>query len=129
MSLRSDYFNKAKEGCENKKIGIIGIFLGFFFFSPVLMAANFSYSNFEIGVTTNPSSFAGKTRLAFTESAHVLAEIVSQFQGDCLAAFGTGFHAPINTFVDIHGDVRLYGIKFPNDDKHDFGQLATARSS
>ncbi len=107
-----------------QKVGLAGLFLSFFFFSPVLKASNFSYTNFEVGVTTNPSSFAGKTRLAFTENAYVLAEIISQFQGDWLAAFGTGFHAPINTLVDVHGDARLYSVKFPNNDKHDFGELA-----
>ncbi|WP_232312715.1 hypothetical protein [Enterovibrio coralii] len=88
------------------------------------MATNFNYSNLEVGFTNNPSGLAGTGRFAFMDGAHFIVNASSQFEGDWIVSGGAGFQAPINGFVDIHGDARIYSVKFPEDDKHDFGELA-----
>ncbi|MEZ8140513.1 MULTISPECIES: hypothetical protein [Enterovibrio] len=88
------------------------------------MATNFNYTNLEIGFTGNPSGLAATGRIAFMDGAHFVVNGSSQFEGDWIASGGAGFHAPINGFVDVHGDARIYSVKFPQDDKHDFGELA-----
>lgn len=94
------------------------------FFPATSYATNFNYTNFEIGFTSNPSSLSVKSRFAFSENAHFIFTGNSQFDGDWIASAGAGFQAPINAFFDIHGDGRLYSIKFPNQETHDFGDLA-----
>ncbi|MGF1766956.1 hypothetical protein L4D06_06170 [Enterovibrio makurazakiensis] len=88
------------------------------------MATNFNYNNLEIGFTGNPSGLGATGQLAFMDGAHFVVSGSSQFEGDWIASGGAGFHAPINGFVDVHGDARIYSVKFPEDDKHDFGELA-----
>ncbi|MDD1779578.1 hypothetical protein LRP49_00090 [Enterovibrio sp. ZSDZ35] len=88
------------------------------------MATNFNYTNLEIGFTADPSGLAGTGRLAFMDGAHFVVNASSQFEGDWIISGGAGFQAPINGFVDLHGDARIYSVKFPEDDKHDFGELA-----
>lgn len=92
--------------------------------SSVAMATNFNYTNLEVGFTSNPSGLGATGRLAFMDGAHFIVNASSQFEGDWLASGGVGFHAPINEFIDIHGDARIYSVKFPEDDKHDWGELA-----
>ncbi|WP_245621505.1 hypothetical protein [Enterovibrio calviensis] len=93
-------------------------------FSASSMATNFNYTNLEIGFTGNPSGLGATGKLVFMDGAHFVVSGSSQFEGDWIASGGAGFHAPINGFVDVHGDARVYSVKFPEDDKHDFGELA-----
>lgn len=92
--------------------------------SSAAMATNFNYTNLEVGFTGNPSGLGATGRMAFMEGAHFIASGSSQFEGDWIVSGGVGFHAPVNGFVDIHGDARIYSVKFPEDDKHDWGELA-----
>ncbi|STO98100.1 hypothetical protein [Grimontia hollisae] len=92
--------------------------------SAAAMATNFNYTNLEVGFTGNPSGLGATGRMAFMDGAHFIANAGSQFEGDWLASGGVGFHAPVNEFIDIHGDARVYSVKFPEDDKHDWGDLA-----
>lgn len=87
-------------------------------------ASNFNYTNFEIGFTSNPSSISGKSQFAFGENTHFIINAASQFGGDWVAAVGAGFHAPINEFVDIYGDAKLYSVKLKDEEKHNFGDIA-----
>ncbi|WP_336245216.1 hypothetical protein [Enterovibrio paralichthyis] len=92
--------------------------------SAAASATNFNYSNLEIGFTANPSGLAATGRYAFMDGAHFVVNAGSQFEGDWIVSGGAGFQAPINGFVDIYGDARLYSVRFPDDDKHDWGELA-----
>lgn len=98
----------------------------FLLFSFSSQATNFNYTNLEVGFTSSPSSITGSGRIAFSSNTHLIASGATQFKGDWLTSIGAGFHAPINDFFDIYGDAQIYSIKFPHDDKHDFGELAYA---
>lgn len=97
---------------------------GFLFFSSLASATNFNYTNLEVGFTANPSGLSSTGRFAFMDGAHFVVSASSQFEGDWVVSGGAGFQAPINGFIDIHGDARIYTVKFPQDDKHDWGELA-----
>ncbi|PMN64348.1 hypothetical protein [Enterovibrio norvegicus] len=107
---------------RTRVIRTIALSLGLF--SAAASATNFNYTNLEVGFTSNPSGLAAKARLAFMDGAHFIVNGSSQFEGDWIASGGAGFHAPINGFVDVHGDAQVYSVKFPQDDKHDWGELA-----
>ncbi|CZF84298.1 hypothetical protein [Grimontia marina] len=109
---------------SNKSFAIKAIVTAMALTSSAAMATNFNYTNLEIGFTSNPSGLAGTGRLAFMDGAHFIVNASSQFEGDWVVSGGAGFHAPINGFVDVHGDARIYSVKFPEDDKHDWGELA-----
>ena len=92
--------------------------------SSAAMATNFNYTNLEVGFVSNPSGLAGTGRVAFLDGAHFVVGASSQFEGDWVVSGGAGFHAPINGLVDMHGDLSLYSVKFPEDEKHHWGELA-----
>lgn len=100
------------------------LFSSVFLFSTSSVANNFNYTNFEIGFTANPSSFSVSNQFAFSEHAYLIFNGSSRFDGDWIASAGAGFNAPVNTYFDLYGDARIYSIKYPQQNKHDLGELA-----
>ncbi|OOE69139.1 hypothetical protein BZG19_08230 [Salinivibrio kushneri] len=92
---------------------------------PAVHATNFDYNHIQVNVLANPSGIGGLGRFAFTEGAHFVAKGNTQFEGDWYTSGGVGFHAPINQFVDVYGELEGAWLKRPGDRVHDTGQFAT----
>ncbi|OOF25600.1 hypothetical protein BZJ19_08150 [Salinivibrio proteolyticus] len=92
---------------------------------PNAHATNFNYNHIQINVLANPSGLGGLARFAFMEGAHFVAKGDTQFEGDWYTSAGAGFHAPVNEFVDLYGEIEAAWLRRPEDDKHDTGDIAT----
>lgn len=92
---------------------------------PTAQATNFDYNHIQVNVLGNPSGLGGVARFAFTEGAHFVVKGNTQFEGDWYTSGGVGFHAPVNEFVDMYGELEGAWLKRPEYDKRDAGDLAT----
>lgn len=74
------------------------------FDSPSVMS-NFSYDYVEARIGASPTTFGGAISKSIHPNAHMLARVDSRFKGDFDSAAGFGFHAPINNWADLTGEM------------------------
>jgi hypothetical protein len=74
--------------------------------SPAVMS-NFSYDYLEARIGASPVTFGAAFSKSVHSNAHVIGRLDSEFEGDYDAAAGFGFHAPINNWADLTGEMLL----------------------
>ena len=67
--------------------------------------SNFSYDYFEARIGASPVTFGGAFSKSIHPNAHAIARIDSEFESDLDSAVGLGFHAPINNWADLTGEM------------------------
>ncbi|OLQ94082.1 hypothetical protein BIY21_09545 [Vibrio ponticus] len=72
--------------------------------SPTVMS-NFSYDYLEARIGASPGTFGAGMSKSIHPNAHAIARIDSEFEGDFDSAAGFGFHAPINNWADLTGEM------------------------
>ena len=85
--------------------------------SSTALANNFPYSFFEARIGTSPGTFGAQINQQFTENAHLVGKIDTEFEGDWDISGGIGFNGPINQFADIYGQLLLHNVKDKSSDK------------
>lgn len=85
--------------------------------SSTALANNFPYSFFEARIGTSPGTFGAQINQQFTENAHFVGKIDTEFEGDWDISGGIGFNGPINQFADIYGQLLLHNVKDKSSDK------------
>lgn len=83
--------------------------------------SNFSYDYFEARVGVSPVSYGLGFSTSIHPNAHIRGEIDTEFESDFDATAAIGFHAPVNDWADVYGEIGLRSIKqrnrFQNDTK------------
>lgn len=82
--------------------------------SPSVMS-NFSYDYIEARIGVSPVTYGAGFSMSIHPNAHFIGRVDSEFDGDFDAATGLGFHAPINNWSDLTGEMLLRA----QDKKHD----------
>ena len=72
--------------------------------SPTIMS-NFSYDYVEARIGASPGTFGAGMSKSIHPNAHAVARFDSEFSGDFDTAAGVGFHAPINNWADLTGEI------------------------
>ncbi len=72
--------------------------------SPSIMS-NFNYDYVEARIGASPVTFGGAFSKSIHPNAHAIARVDSEFEGDFDAAGGFGFHAPLNNWADLTGEM------------------------
>ncbi|ANS85302.1 hypothetical protein RJD38_00035 [Vibrio scophthalmi] len=72
--------------------------------SPTVMS-NFSYDYVEARIGASPGTFGAGMSKSIHPNAHAVARLDSEFSGDYDASAGLGFHAPINNWADLTGEI------------------------
>ncbi|ODQ01767.1 MULTISPECIES: hypothetical protein [unclassified Salinivibrio] len=103
------------------KFGFISALL----FSSAAGATNFNYNYLQFDVLSNPGGLGASTKFVIADGAHLVARGDSQFEGDWFSSVGAGFHAPINDFVDIYGEIEGAWLKRPEAPHYETGELTT----
>lgn len=79
--------------------------------------SNFSYDYLEARVGFSPFTFGGAVSKSIHPNAHAIFELDSEFEDDYSFGAGLGFHAPINNYADVMGELV---VRFADDDKHKY---------
>ncbi|WP_375753806.1 hypothetical protein [Vibrio sp. HN007] len=72
--------------------------------SPSVMS-NFNYDYAEARIGASPVTFGAAYSKSIHPNAHAILRIDSEFEGDYNFAGGFGFHAPINNWADLTGEM------------------------
>lgn len=72
--------------------------------SPAVMS-NFSYDYAEARIGASPVTFGAGYSKSIHPNAHAIVRIDSEFEDDYNLAGGLGFHAPLNNWSDITGEM------------------------
>ncbi|WP_434355388.1 hypothetical protein NF212_10585 [Parasalinivibrio latis] len=82
--------------------------------------SNFSYDYFEARMGVGPLTYGAAGSMSIHPNAHILVEADTEFEGDFDTSAGIGFHAPVNNWADVTGELLLRNVK---KDHHssDFG--------
>ncbi|RJX69468.1 hypothetical protein DZ860_14870 [Vibrio sinensis] len=67
--------------------------------------SNFNYDYFEARIAVSPNTYGLGLSKSIHPNAHAIARIDSEFESDFDAAAGLGFHAPINNWADLTGEI------------------------
>lgn len=89
--------------------------------------SNFSYDYFEARVGISPVTYGMGFSTSIHPNAHVRAEIDTEFESDFDASAAVGFHAPVNDWADIYGEIGLRSMKLNQrfQDQTEFGVEVT----
>ncbi len=93
------------------------------FFSTFSVASNFSYTNFELGITSRPSGFYTAGHYSFHQQAHLVATASIPSDDDWELTGGVGFNAPISNIGDFFGSMQLAYFRAENKLNSDYGQI------
>ncbi|MGF1763026.1 hypothetical protein [Aliivibrio kagoshimensis] len=77
--------------------------------------SNFSYDYAEARIGANPITLGGGFSKSIHPNAHLVATVDSEFESDYDLSGGVGFHAPINNWADITGEML---VRLVDDNKH-----------
>ncbi|MDE1514339.1 MULTISPECIES: hypothetical protein [Vibrio] len=67
--------------------------------------SNFSYDYLEARIGASPMTFGAAMSRSIHPNAHAIARIDSEFESDFDFAAGLGFHAPVNNWADLTGEM------------------------
>lgn len=79
-----------------------------------VVMSNFNYDYAEARIGAGPMTLGGAFSKSIHPNAHVIGKLDSKFKGDFDASAGFGFHAPVNNWADITGEMLLRTV----DDKN-----------
>ncbi len=110
---------------SNKKTVVFRYFfiVASLFFSSFVLASNFSYTNFDVGITSEPSGFYTAGRYSFHEQAHVVTTVSIPNDADWELTGGVGFNAPIASIGDFFGSMQLAYFRGEKTLNSDYGQV------
>ncbi|MDV7104291.1 hypothetical protein R3X26_07710 [Vibrio sp. TH_r3] len=77
--------------------------------SPAIMS-NFNYDYAEARIGIDPVTFGAAYSASIHPNAHALLKVDSEFEGDYNFSGGFGFHAPINNWADMTGEMLLRAV-------------------
>ncbi len=83
--------------------------------------SNFNYDYFEARIGASPVTFGGAFSKSIHPNAHAIARIDSEFEGDYDSAGGLGFHAPLNNWADLTGEMLARIVQPENSSSTDIG--------
>ncbi|MEZ8861951.1 hypothetical protein [Vibrio sp. 10N.247.311.51] len=83
--------------------------------------SNFNYDYFEARIGASPVTFGGAFSKSIHPNAHAIARIDSEFEGDYDSAVGLGFHAPLNNWSDLTGEMLARIVQPENSSSTDIG--------
>ena len=73
--------------------------------------SNFSYDYAEARIGISPLTYGAGFSKSIHPNAHIIGSIDTEFDSDWDAALGVGFHAPINNWADITGELKARNAK------------------
>ncbi|OAN13678.1 hypothetical protein A3K86_13970 [Photobacterium jeanii] len=73
--------------------------------------SNFSYDYAEARIGISPLTYGGGFSRSIHPNAHITGSIDTRFKSDWDANFGIGFHAPVNNWADITGEIKALSVK------------------
>jgi len=73
--------------------------------------SNFNYDYAEARIGIDPVTFGGAYSTSIHPNAHAVVRIDSEFESDYNLAAGLGFHAPINNWADLTGEMLLRALE------------------
>ena len=73
--------------------------------------SNFSYDYAEARIGISPLTYGAGFSKSIHPNAHIIASIDTEFDSDWDAALGVGFHAPVNNWADITGELKARNVK------------------
>lgn len=73
--------------------------------------SNFSYDYFEARIGVSPVTYGFGFSTSIHPNAHIRAEIDTEFESDFDATTAIGFHAPVNDWADVYGEIGLRTTK------------------
>lgn len=78
--------------------------------APVTMS-NFSYDYAEARIGISPLTYGAGFSKSIHPNAHLTGHIDTEFDSDWDTSFGVGFHAPVNNWADITGELKARNAK------------------
>ncbi|PSW17278.1 hypothetical protein C9I98_19960 [Photobacterium sanctipauli] len=73
--------------------------------------SNFSYDYAEARIGISPLTYGAGFSKSIHPNAHIVGSIDTEFDSDWDAALGVGFHAPINNWADVTGELKARNTK------------------
>lgn len=73
--------------------------------------SNFNYDYLEARIGAGPLSYGVGMSKSIHPNAHIRAEVDTRFESDFDSTLAVGFHAPINDWADIYGELGLRNVK------------------
>ncbi|KII75725.1 hypothetical protein [Vibrio renipiscarius] len=70
-----------------------------------MVMSNFSYDYVEARIGASPGTLGAGMSKSIHPNAHAVVRVDSEFSGDYDSAAGLGFHAPINNWADLTGEI------------------------
>ncbi len=86
-----------------------------------IIASNFSYDYIEARIGASPTTYGVGFSSSIHPNAHAVATIDSKIDGDYDLAAGFGFHAPVNNWADITGEMLFRFVDNNHQYKHNAG--------
>lgn len=81
--------------------------------SPAVMS-NFNYDYVEARIGIDPVTFGAAYSTSIHPNAHAVVRVDSEFETDYNFAAGFGFHAPVNNWADLTGEMLLRAVDTKN---------------
>lgn len=85
--------------------------------------SNFSYDYAEARIGVSPLTYGAGFSTSIHPNAHVTGTIDTEFESDWDSSFGVGFHAPVNNWADITGELKARYAKNKSSLKSSSGQF------
>ncbi len=73
--------------------------------------SNFKYDYFEARIGVSPLTYGVGVSQSIHPNAHIRAEIDTKFESDFDSTIALGFHAPLNDWADIYGEVGFKSVE------------------
>ncbi|MDB1123955.1 hypothetical protein [Vibrio algarum] len=77
--------------------------------SPAVMS-NFNYDYVEARIGIDPVTFGAAYSTSIHPNAHAVVRVDSEFESDYNFAAGFGFHAPVNNWADLTGEMLVRAV-------------------
>ena len=85
--------------------------------------SNFSYDYAEARIGISPLTYGAGFSKSIHPNAHLTGHVDTEFDSDWDASLGVGFHAPVNNWADITGEIKLRNAKNKKDLNSSGGKL------
>ena len=85
--------------------------------------SNFSYDYAEARIGISPLTYGAGFSKSIHPNAHLTGHIDTEFDSDWDAGFGVGFHAPVNNWADITGEIKARNAKNKSEFDSSGGKL------
>ncbi len=85
--------------------------------------SNFSYDYAEARIGISPLTYGAGFSKSIHPNAHLTGSVDTEFDSDWDLALGVGFHAPINNWADITGEIKARNAKNNSEFNSSGGKL------